>query len=338
MKSKNNENIDFIVYWVDGSDENWLKKKNQYVSSEGQDSQPNRYRDWENLKYLFRGIEKFAPWVNNVFFISDEQIPNWLNNNNPKLKIISHKDYIPEQYLPTFNANPIELNFHRIKELSEYFVVFNDDFFITNYASPNDFFVNGKPKDIFMEYPIMCGGNTITFSNILANVYNLIGKYYNRKEYKKRLIRKILSLKYGRYFIYNLLLYIIPFPRFFGLLTPHFARPYLKSTYEEVWSLEGKKLDEVCKHKFRDKGDVNIYIFRLWNILKGNFVPENIFKMGKAFMIREENFAVYKAIETQKYKFLCLNDDCKDIDFEKIKNHVIASFEKILGEKCSFEK
>lgn len=338
MKTVSKEKIDFIVYWVDGSDEQWLQKKNQYAVANGQDSKTNRYRDWENLKYLFRGIEKFAPWVNHVYFVSDEQIPEWMRTDNPKLKIVSHKDYIPKRYLPTFNSNPIELNFHRIEELSEYFVVFNDDCFITNKISKEDFFVDGKPKDIFMEYPVMCGGNTIAFSNILVNIFNLIGKHFERKEYKKRLAGKMLSLKYGRYFFYNLLIYMIPFPRFFGLLTPHFARPYLKSSYEEVWKLEEERLDEVCKHRFRDKGDINIYVFRLWNLLKGNFVPANIFKMGKAYMIYEEDVAIYEAIEKQRYKLLCLNDECKDEDFDRIKNRINDSFEKILGEKCSFEK
>jgi hypothetical protein len=334
-----NNKIDFVIYWVDGSDEKWLAKKNVYSkNSLGQDSNANRYRDWENLKYLFRGIEKFAPWVNRVYFITDEQIPEWLETNNSKLILIDHKDYIPKQYLPTFSSHPIELNFHRIKDLSEQFVVFNDDFFITDHVKPTDFFVDGKPKDIFMEYPIMCGGNTEVFPNILANQFNMLGKYFTRKKYKQQLKWKILSLKYGMYFFYNLIMFFLPFPRFFGLLTPHFARPYLKSSFEEVWQLEGKALDAVCKHKFRSKEDMNVYVFRIWNILKGNFVPANIFKMGKAFMIHEEDPAVYKAIAEQKYKLICINDECKDQDFERIKEQIIDSFEKILPEKCSFEK
>lgn len=334
----NRKNIDFIVYWVDGNDKEWQKKRNQYTASETQDTGNNRYRDWGNLKYLFRGIDKFAPWVHNVYFVTDNQIPKWLNTQCPKLKIINHTDYIPDKYLPTFSSHPIELNFHRIHGLSEQFVVFNDDFFITNYVKPTDFFVNGKPKDIFMEYPVMCGGNTATFPNILANQFNMLGKYFDRKEYKKRLRNKILSFKYGIYCFYNLILYALPYPRFFGLLTPHFARPYLKSSFEELWGLENDALDEVCTHKFRSKDDMNVYIFRIWNILKGNFVPGNIFKMGKAFMISEEDSVVYKAIEQQKYKLICINDECSDQDFERIKRHIIHSFKIILPEKCGFEK
>jgi len=44
--------------------------------------------------------------------------------------IVNHKDFIPEEYLPIFNSNAIELNMHKIKELSENFVYFNDDMFV----------------------------------------------------------------------------------------------------------------------------------------------------------------------------------------------------------------
>lgn len=333
-----NETIDFVIYWVDGNDKRWQKKRQEYCNSSEQDNGINRYRDWDNLQYLFRGIEKFAPWVNKIYFISDEQVPFWLNEEHPKVCIIDHKDYIPEQYLPVFSSHPIELNLHRIPGLSEKFVVFNDDCFLTNYVKPEDFFDKGLPKDIFMEYPIMCGGNAAVFSNVLANDFNLIGKYFSRKEYKRKLRSKILTPKYGMYFFYNLILYCIPYPRFFGLLTPHFSRPYLKSSFLDLWDKEGEILNKVCMNKFRDARDVNIYIFRLWNLLKGEFVPGNIFKMGHAFFIHEDNKKIYKAIKEQKYKVICLNDDCTNEVFNNVKDKIKSSFAEILPEKSVYEK
>lgn len=335
---KKNEIIDFVIYWVDGNDAQWQAKRNTYKLTSSQDGTSSRYRDWDNLKYLFRGIERFAPWVHKVYFISDDQVPKWLRLEHPKLVLVNHKDYIPEKYLPTFSSHPIELNIHRIEGLSERFVIFNDDFFLTDEVGPEDFFVNGLPKDILMEYPVMCGGNAGIFSNILVNNFNLIGKYFKRKEYKKVLLSKILSPRYGMYFFYNLMLYFVPYPHFFGALTPHFARPYLKNSFKEVWEKEEKYLDMVCQHKFRDPQDVNIYIFRLWSLFKGCFVPGNILKMGKAFFIREDDPGVYAAIEQSKYKMICLNDDCDDRVFERVKPKIKSSFEKLLPQKSSFER
>ena len=68
-----------------------------------------RYRNWENLQYLFRGIEKFAPFVNKVHFITEGHLPKWLNVNHPKLNIVKHSEYIPEVFLPTFSAIPIDI-------------------------------------------------------------------------------------------------------------------------------------------------------------------------------------------------------------------------------------
>ena len=101
------------------------RQKKQGVSVDI-DDRIERYRDWEILKYLFRSIENFAPWVNNVYFVTCGHLPAWLNTECPKLQIVSHKDFIPEKYLPTFNSHSIEWNFHRIKNLSEHFVYFND--------------------------------------------------------------------------------------------------------------------------------------------------------------------------------------------------------------------
>ena len=61
--------IDIVIPWVDPSDVKWQKKfaKYKYDSSKI-DLRNSRYRDWENVKYIFRGIEKYMPWVNKVFF------------------------------------------------------------------------------------------------------------------------------------------------------------------------------------------------------------------------------------------------------------------------------
>ena len=335
-----NDRIDVIVYWVDGSDEKWLQKRASYSPASNTDMSNARYRDTETLRYTFRGIERYMPWVGNVYFVTDEQIPSWLNREAPRLKIVDHKDFIPAEYLPTFSANPIELNFHRIEGLSEKFIVFNDDFITTAPTVPEDFFVDGKPRDIFMEYPIMCGGKTPVFSALLTNTYNLVGRHFERSEYKKRLRSKILSLKYGKYFFYNLMMYMMPFPKFFGLLTPHFARPYLKSTFEKVWELEGESLDKVCHNRFRSGEDINIYAMRIWNLMEGNFVPGNIHKDGKAYLLTdlEDTRKAALDIKRNRKKLICINDDLSDTDFDDAKKIFLSALEEILPEKSVFEK
>lgn len=107
--------IDFVIPWVDGGDTEWLEEKKKYTVNKGADNSVNRYRDWDNLQYWFRGIEKFAPWVNRIHFITWGHLPEWLQCESSKAKCCQTENYIPKQYLPVFSANPIELNIHRLK-------------------------------------------------------------------------------------------------------------------------------------------------------------------------------------------------------------------------------
>lgn len=139
--------IDFILTWVDGNDDKWREERNRYDLNGELGNKSVHYRDWGTLKYWFRGVEKFAPWVHKIHFVTCGQVPEWLNVDHPKINLVNHEDYMPPKYLPTFSANPIELNFHRIKDLSEQFVYFNDDTFLTAPTLEEDFFTNGLPCD-----------------------------------------------------------------------------------------------------------------------------------------------------------------------------------------------
>ena len=138
--------MDFVLIWVDGGDAEWQKEKAKY-SGTPVDNAAARFRDWGLLKYWFRGVEKFAPWVDKVHFVTCGHTPEWLNLEHPKINFVKHSEYIPEKYLPTFNSHTIELNLHRIKGLSEEFVYFNDDMFIVGPSKPADFFRKGLPCD-----------------------------------------------------------------------------------------------------------------------------------------------------------------------------------------------
>ena len=132
--------IDFVILWVDGNDPAWREEFVRTRQAENDDASEIRYRDWRNLHYWFRSAERFAPWVRKVHFITWGHLPAWLRRDHPKLHIVNHRDFIPAEYLPTFNSNTIELNIHRIEGLADRFVLFNDDTFLTRGCRPEDFF------------------------------------------------------------------------------------------------------------------------------------------------------------------------------------------------------
>ena len=155
MKTENS--IDIVITWVDGNDPEWRSEKNKTRYGKEQlaetDDREERFRDWENLRYWFRGIENCAPWVRKVHFVTWGHLPKWLNTKHPKLNIVRHTDYIPSGFLPTFNSHTIEWNMHRIPGLSEQFVYFNDDMFLLKRTDETDFFRNGRPVDMLALQP-----------------------------------------------------------------------------------------------------------------------------------------------------------------------------------------
>ena len=51
----------------------------------------NRFADNDELRYSLRSLERFAPWIRNVFLVTNGQIPRWLNVEHPRLRIVQHR-------------------------------------------------------------------------------------------------------------------------------------------------------------------------------------------------------------------------------------------------------
>ena len=235
--------IDFVLTWVDGSDKDWIALKSKYLESANKLSNyPDanavcRYHDNGLLKYWFRAVEQFAPWVNRVFFVTCGQKPDWLDASNPKLRLVNHKEYIPSDYLPTFQSNTIELNLHRIPDLSEQFVLFNDDTFLLRPVGPEFFFRKGLPVlpcDLGIPFllrrgafgsPILLNNCSVLYRNLDVThlVWKNIWKYADVYHLGfRRTLKNVLSFAVNRCVI----------PGTFG----HLPQSHLKSTFDEIWS------------------------------------------------------------------------------------------------------
>lgn len=332
------EKIDFVIMWVDGSDPEWLKEKNKFSEKKVDvNNAINRYRDMGTLKYWFRAVEKYTPWVNKIHFITWGHVPKWLDINNPKLNVVKHEEFIPQKYLPTFSANPIELNLHRINDLSEKFVLFNDDMYITNYLNSDYFFKNGLPCDFWKEntFKTEDAGDNF-FDHIILNNLFLINKNFDKKEFIKKNFFKVFNFKYGKRNIRYFMLYRWKY--FCGFDMPHTANAFLKSSFEDIWNKEYEFLDKTSKNKFRSVFDVNQWCVHWWQMLKGNFSVISHNDVGKYYVLKENNEELFNYINSDKSTIVCINDTNVNLDFEKATNDLIEVFEKKLPNKSSFEK
>ena len=329
--------IDIVIPWVDGEDPAWLSEKQAYQGDVTASVHSFDYKDWGLLRYWFRGIAEFAPWVRHVYFVTWGHLPAWLNPDAPKLRIVNHKDYIPKQYLPTFSSHAIELNLHRIRGLSEHFVYFNDDTYLIRPTVPEDFFRDGLPLECAVINPI-APANANCIAHLQLRTAGVINQHFNKRKVMRANPGKWFSPKYGKLLPLNFL--FLPWGRFPGFLDKHLPANYLKSTFREVWKQEPELLDKTCSHRFRDfKTDVNQWVMKDWQLASGRFMPRSV-NIGKLLNVSDAETAAKAAacIRGQKYKMLCVNDHIEGAADSSFMQQIVDSFEMILPRKSEFEK
>lgn len=333
--------IDIVIPWVDGSDPAWLQEYRQYQASEQNilvatcDASTARYRDWDLLHFWFRSIEAYAPWVRKIHFVTWGHLPAWLNLDHPKLAIVRHSDFIPAEYLPTFSSHTIELNLHRIPDLAEHFLYFNDDVYLTHSTQPADFFIDGKPCDTAILGVIKQQNLTDFMPYTMLNMLGVINSEFDKRAVLRRHRRLWYSLKYGKGLLKNL--YLSPWSTFTGFVNYHRCNPFQKQTFCTVWERYGAVLDATCRRKFRTRSDVNQYIFRYWQLCSGEFVPTKpsseyvtIGKVGSA--------DIRRLLYDRKYNVVCINDDPEGFDFAEEQLKLMRIFEEKYEVVSAFER
>lgn len=234
--TKSNDNevpIDAVILWVDGEDQKHKDKIQQYIIDKKKSKTKKfqtRFNQVNEIKFTVDSILKFAPYIRNIFIITDDQKPSFLTNENlersyEKVSIIDHSVVFAgyEQYLPTFNCRPIETCLYRIPSLAEHFIYLNDDFFLINETKPSDFFDEGVP---------VLRGKWLKFNEDI---------YYKRFK-KPKAGHKTIQQNAAR---------LIGFKKYYNFKhTPH---PLRKSTFENYFNANPDVFIENIKHKFRHK-------------------------------------------------------------------------------------
>jgi hypothetical protein len=326
--------IDIVVPWVDGDDPAWRAERAKFRPGQGADNNEARFREWGLFQYWFRSIERYAPWVRTVHLITWGHLPPWLDTSHPKLHIVRHQDYIPGEYLPTFSSVPIENNVHRIEGLAEHFILFNDDVYLTRPTTPEDFFVDGLPVDTAVLGNVTIS-DTVSFMPYLAlNCLGIVNERFRKREVMKAHAKKWFTLKYGKLALFNL--YFLPGTTFPGFRSFHTCLPYRKSTFREVWEAYPEAMDLTCRNRFRDRRDINQYVFRYWRLAKGEFAPA---APNCTWLTIGQDHAetVREALYSKRYKVVCVNDDPSGSDFPEEQKRFCQIFSQRFPDRCGFE-
>lgn len=324
--------IDLVLPWVDGADPAWREAFRQHRIEAGMDASEIRYRDWGTLRYLFRGVEQFAPWVRKIHLITWGHLPEWLATDHPKLNIVRHEAYIPQEWLPTFNSNVLELNLHRIEELAEHFILLNDDTFFTRPCRVEDFFRDGLPCDVARLSVV----RPSSVASTILNNLELINALHPRKALNRHL-GKWLSPRYGAS---NLLktISLLPWSFFPGFYDPHQMQAYRKSDFVRAWEQWGKRLSATCTHRFRSTEDCSHWLVRYDNLCRGEFVPRAMSDSRMATLADDSVSTIAEQITSQAQRLLCLHDSAEIGNFEQVAEVLQGAFEQLFPQPSSYER
>ncbi len=89
--------VDAVYTWVNGADLAWLERKNAALAAMGMETEDAatsaaRFRDRDELRYSLRSIDMYAPWIRNIYLVTDQQVPEWLDLSHPRAGRRPHRD------------------------------------------------------------------------------------------------------------------------------------------------------------------------------------------------------------------------------------------------------
>lgn len=343
--------IDVVIPWVDDTDPLWRFERDFHLQThladaglQSFDAGKDRFRSWDNLQYIFRGIELYMPWVRKIHLVTNGQAPHWLNFENPKLNFVKHSDYIPQEFLPTFNSHTIELNLHRLPGLSEHFIYFNDDTFVIRPMKPTDFFSQkGLPYDQFGLWRVKSTKYSSVLPHVCLNNMSVLNQNFSQRKVMSQHKGKLFSPRNGAIRLtLSILMSVISHKDFANILFHHMPAAFLKQTFRDVWAAEQEILTNTSMQKFRSKNDVSQYLIRSWQMITGNFEPKNISACGEHFTYLRNDFSVLtdairrRRLGVRSLKMFCVSDE-KIKDFKRAKQELIDELETILPKTSNFE-
>ena len=141
--------VDIVYTYVDSRYPGWINDWRRVFGNKDVDLR--RYASHDELKYSLRSINQYLPWVRNIYIVSNCQPPQWLNTKGDRIFWVMHDSIMDPEFLPTFNSHAIESCIHKIPNLAEHFIYFNDDVFVNRIKHKADFFLYSGMSIMFHE-------------------------------------------------------------------------------------------------------------------------------------------------------------------------------------------
>ncbi len=277
--------IDIVFSWVDGAAIEWqrarARRMRSYVVGEGDDSQA-RFRQLDELKYALRSVYLFAPWVRNVYVVTDSPKPDWLAEH-PRVAFVSSEEFFSDpSVLPTHNSHAVESQLHNIPGLSEHFLYSNDDMFFGRPVTPDMFFSPGGVTR-FIEATTRIGMGE---SNIERSGF----------ENAARVNRRLLRGRFGRTITRHL---------------EHTAAPLRKSILRELEAEFPEDFARTAASTFRAATDISVTnsLYHYYALLTGRAVLQTEAKVRYVDTTMRVGLTdMTRLLKRRNVDLFCLND------------------------------
>ncbi|MDE2322421.1 MAG: Stealth CR1 domain-containing protein [candidate division NC10 bacterium] len=330
--------IDLVYLWVDSTDPVWQAKKIEALQAIGGHTPTPfaaRFRNHDELKYSLRSVAKHAPFIRNIYLITNQQRPTWLNSEAGGLCVVDHQDIFPDSScLPCFSSNAIETVMHRIRGLSEFFLYANDDMFFLNDVSTEDFLLgNAKMRVGFKTNLVHIPRDPEhdPFSEQMVNSCHLmeveLGKFYRPRIHLKHWIR--LQPFRKNFYRWN-------YPN-------HQIQIHSKSIAYEIHDRFPREVSIAMHERFRSRQSVDVAALLLYYaIYRSAAMPifdKNWLMMSKSNPGRllRKSRALINTPPSQRPKFLCLND-CEYNEHFDWGSYITHMMESLFPNPSRFEK
>ena len=218
------ELIDVVIKYIDVKDENINRKHLGQIEKDKHNNE---------LKYSLRSIFKNIPWINKIFIIMPNDKIDFLKDKEEiENKIIFIKD---SAILGFESSSPpaFQFNLHKLKKynLSENFILMDDDYFIAQPLKKSDLFYEEKGK----VYPLLISDEyyNINFDKLENELLNCMDKideinYHSKEGFE---FRKASTLS----FVYKIFDDNYDTNNLIGVGYTHNAIPLKLSDVEEVF-------------------------------------------------------------------------------------------------------
>lgn len=341
------EPIDAVYTFTDGSDPTWQHKFEACLARlpaapDAAAVHRARFRDNGELRYSLRSIERYAPWIRQVFLVVDEQAPAWLVPTHPRLTVIRHETIFADpQALPTFNSNAIEWQLCRIPGLSRRFLYFNDDLFLGQPVTPSTWLLpSGGQMAFFENNPILhVGVSAPVHDRAYAHTLGLLDRVWRRRRYPGA-----TEAYTGRWRDR------LWFPLARRMLPAHVPQLFDRQILERLGQMFAGPVGTTSRHRFRAGDDFVVRLAYFYYLLEASpaawiHQAKRLDGFSSEFLFvrlldgTDTQATLHAAANRPRPRFLCLNDD---INSAPERHPVLAAARALLAaqhpQPSSFER